>query len=1197
MLGRIAAFEIRYQLRSPVFWVVFALFFLLAFGAMASSQISIGGTPDNAWQNGTLSLAMTQGVMTIFALFSTTAFVANVIVRDDDSGFGPLVRATSVRKGDYLFGRFAGAYLVSLLVFAAVPLGSFVGSLMPWLDPETIGPNRLGTYLRPFVLVAMPTLLWSAAFFFAVATLTRSMMATYVAVVASLLVWGVTRGILSSHPDLRTLAALTDPFGVVGIALETRYWTLAEINAQPFPFSALMMENRAIWLAVTVAALALAWWRFSFATPAASKRQLRREARRARKLAAATPNRVSRLPDPDQARAQWPRLIARITFEARMILRSPAFLVLVAVGAINALAALSFSDSMYGSKSYPATFLQIMALRSAFTLGPIVIAGFYAGELVWRDRERRISAIIDASALPSWALLLPKVLALVLVLFITVALGTLVGIGVQLANGFTAIALGQYLWWYLVPTTADMVLLAGLAVFLQVVSPSKYVGWGLLLVWFVFGIVASAMHWDHPLYQYASSVPNPLTDINGARVGWATNWWLRLYSGLLLVALMAAAHLLWPRGANDGVGARSRQALRRLRSPAGGLILAALAGMAATGAWLYYQMDVRNHYENGAQQEIDAANLEKLYARYEYAPEPSVTHIALKVRIDPATLRMDAEGTYDLVNSTGAPLSTVHLMLPQHDRDVLALTIDGARVSHDDDRHQVRFFTFDRPLAPGATTRLHFRVRRWQQGINPLGDDTRLLANGTFLDSSEIAPTIGIQRAAMLSDPVKRREHGLPAEHRMPKLEDQGARRFNYIANASWVTSDITVTTAADQVPLAPGDKVADAVAGGQRTARFVSRVPILNFWSIQSARYAIDTRDADGVQVSIYYDPHHAYNVARLQRAASVALGYYRRNFGPYQFGYARIVEFPGYASFAQAFAGTMPFSESIGFLGDFSDPDKIDYATYVAAHELSHQYWAHQEISAEMQGGTMMVETLAQYSALMVMKQLYGPDKIRRFLRYELDRYLSSRGREAVEEVPLARVEDQPYIHYRKGAVALYLLQDRLGEARVNAMLRQILARYRFQGPPYSTSMDLVRGFHALARTPQEHALVRDLLETITVWDFKADSAKTQRRADGTWQTTLTLSASMARDDGKGTSTPVPLDQDVDIGLFTAQPGEGAFGKADVITMERHRLHDGTSRIVLTSRRKPAYAGVDPYNTFIDRKSDDNVIAVTGG
>ena len=43
-------------------------------------------------------------------MFVSTAFVANVIVRDDDTGFGPIVRSTRVTKFDYLIGRFAGAF-------------------------------------------------------------------------------------------------------------------------------------------------------------------------------------------------------------------------------------------------------------------------------------------------------------------------------------------------------------------------------------------------------------------------------------------------------------------------------------------------------------------------------------------------------------------------------------------------------------------------------------------------------------------------------------------------------------------------------------------------------------------------------------------------------------------------------------------------------------------------------------------------------------------------------------------------------------------------------------------------------------------------------------------------------------------------------------------------------------------------------
>ena len=57
-----------------------------------------------------------------------------------------------------------------------------------------------------------------------------------------------------------------------------------------------------------------------------------------------------------------------------------------------------------------------------------------------------------------------------------------------------------------------------------------------------------------------------------------------------------------------------------------------------------------------------------------------------------------------------------------------------------------------------------------------------------------------------------------------------------------------------------------------------------------------------------------------------------------------ARIIEFPRVATFAQAFAGTMPYSESIGFIANLNHPDDIDMVFYVVAHEMGHQWWAHQ-------------------------------------------------------------------------------------------------------------------------------------------------------------------------------------------------------------------------------------------------------------
>jgi len=351
-----------------------------------------------------------------------------------------------------------------------------------------------------------------------------------------------------------------------------------------------------------------------------------------------------------------------------------------------------------------------------------------------------------------------------------------------------------------------------------------------------------------------------------------------------------------------------------------------------------------------------------------------------------------------------------------------------------------------------------------------------------------------------------------------------------------------------------------------------------------------------DGVKLSVYYHPRHTYNVDRMLAAMKTSLAYYRKNFGPYQFDYARIIEFPGYRAFAQSFAGTIPYSEKLGFLADVHDPDKIDYVTYVTAHELGHQYWAHQLISADMQGGTMLVESMAQYSALMVMKHLYGEDKIRRFLKFELDNYLRSRGTETIEEQPLDRVENQQYIHYRKGAVVLYLLQDRLGEDRVNHMLAALLDKYRFKGPPYARSLDLVDGFKSLARNDAERQLVIDLLEKITIYDLKAKSATVRKLPDGRFETLLTVAADKFYADGQGKEKKTKLADTIDIGLFASRPELGAFSAKDVDFMERRPIASGEQQIRLITTRKPAFAGVDPYNKYIDRNSDDNIVAVTG-
>ncbi|MDG5488496.1 M1 family aminopeptidase [Sphingomonas sp. BGYR3] len=1188
MFGKIAAFELRYQFRNPVFWVVFILFFLFAFGAVATPNISIG-SGGNVHKNSPQAIMQAYQIFSLFFMFVTVAFVANVVVRDDDSGFGPIVRTTRVSKFAYLMGRFVGAWIIAAIAFLSIPIGMIVGSAMPWVDPETLGPGLLSHYAYAFVVLALPNLLLTSAIFFGVATLTRSMMWSYVGVVLFLVLYTVLLAVVSTQPEWRETAAYLEPFGLGAVGYVTRYWTAAEANTMMPAFAGMLLVNRAIWFVVSIVALLIAIWRFRFIEKGAASSK-------PGKVPPGEPLLVDRLPDtrPDAANAS--RLWARCRFEMAQVFKSPAFFVLMVIGLFNAIGALIFANEIYGTPGRPLTFALIPVLLGAFSIIPVIIAVYYAGELVWRDRDRKMHEIVDATSLPNWAYLVPKVLAVSLVLFSTLAISVIAAVLVQLFRGQTDLALGSYFGWYLMPLGVDMIILAILAVFIQALVPNKYLGWGLMVVYVVATLTLSNLGFDHPLYLYGSTGAARFSDMNGDQIGGATGWWLRLYWGAWALILAVLAHLLWRRGTEDRLSPRLRRMPARLAGGPGVLLALGVVVAAASGGWIFYNMNVLNLYRNSDEQEKLLADFEKKYLKYEGVAQPALTDIKLDVAIHPADRQAVVKGVYRFVNDTGQPVPELHVRLQDQQTRLVSVTVPGATLASNDAAFKYRIYRFAKPLAPGATGTLSFETIREQKGIRANGEDTRLVANGTFLNNGEFAPLIGMDRSGLLQDRVKRRRYGLTPELRPAKLEDQSARMRNYVGNADWVRSDITVSTDADQTPIAPGRKVADMSANGRRTARFVSTAPILSFFSVQSARYAEKTMDAGGgVKLTVFYHPAHAYNTDTMLKAMKASLDYYRGNFGPYQFDYARIIEFPGYASFAQAFAGTMPYSESLGFLADNSDPDEIDYVTYVTAHEVAHQYWAHQLISADQQGGTVLVETMAQYSALMVMKKLYGEDKIRRFLKYELDNYLRSRGGEVIEELPLLRVENQGYIHYRKGALVMYLLQDRLGEDRMNTMLAGLLDRYRFKGAPYAASTDLLAGLNSIARNPAERQLISDLFERITIYDLKVTDAKTRPVGGGRFETVVTVEGKKFHADGRGKETEAPLADTIDIGLFAARPGVGAFAAKDVLLMERRPVNSGKQQIRIVTNGEPKIAGVDPYNKYVDRNSDDNVAAVT--
>ena len=246
-------------------------------------------------------------------------------------------------------------------------------------------------------------------------------------------------------------------------------------------------------------------------------------------------------------------------------------------------------------------------------------------------------------------------------------------------------------------------------------------------------------------------------------------------------------------------------------------------------------------------------------------------------------------------------------------------------------------------------------------------------------------------------------------------------------------------------------------------------------------------------------------------------------------------------------------------------------------------------------MQGATLLSETLAQYSALMVMEKEYGRDTMRKFLEYEMDNYLRSRGRELLKERPLLTVEaDQGYIHYRKGSVVMYYLREMIGEDGVNRAARNVLQQYGYAPPPYPTSYALVDALRQ-ETPPQSQYLFKDLFEDITLFSNRALSAKAQKRSDGKYDVTIQVEARKFKADDQGNEREVPVDDWIEIGALAAPPKGKKYGK--VLYREREHMTTGQSNYTFTVDELPDKAGIDPLLLLIDRIPSDNLKQVTLG
>ena len=867
-----------------------------------------------------------------------------------------------------------------------------------------------------------------------------------------------------------------------------------------------------------------------------------------------------------------------------------------------------FAGKVGGVDVWPVTYLMLQAVQGSAFLFFFIVATLYAAELIWRERDNRFDGIHDALPLRDTIDWLSKLTAIVLVEVFLLAVTGLVGIVMQTVHGYYRYEIGHYLRELYLVSLPQVIGAALLALFVQTMVSNKFVGHGIVIGAWVLQPILYSFGWENTLYLPGSTPSYTYSDMNGyghfaPALFWAIAYWLSIFALLSVIAIAYAR-----RGQEDSLRARTRLALQRAPRliPAAALLTLAAIG---AGGWYFYNAHVLNEYLTAEDRRRIQAGYERDFKKYELLPQPKVTAVDAVINVYPERRSFDGSGTFTLQNKSGVPIKEVHIT----DQNRSVANVRFSRPFHlvsSAPRNLYSIYALESSLQPGETMTLTFNVGHTSRGFRDGNELAEFAYNGTFFDSSYF-PQIGYDVSYEIDDPRRRREQKLGPLSEMAQRGDPVNSRINLFSlNSDWITYHTVVSTSGDQTAIAPGYLQKAWEKDGRKYFEYsMGGVKIANFYAYLSGRFAERKEVYSGpngpVNLEVYYHPAHTFDIDTMLASSRAGLDYFQKHFSPYQFTQYRILEFPRYRTFAQSFPNTIPFSEGIGFIQRMAKPDDVDQTYFVTAHELGHQWWGHQLIGGRVQGSNMMSETLAQYSAYMVMEQKYGKDYMRKVLRQYLDQYLRGRSGEVRREPPLALVQREPYVWYQKGGQIMYTLADYIGEDKINTALHNFLMQYRYanannqvdaatrsqdsKDEPYPDTRLLVNAL--LAQTPPElQYLVEDGFNRIVLYDNKAVSATWTKTADGKYQVTLDAQARKVQADGNGAESPMPMADYIDVGVFT-----GDKQNPKRLQMRREKLTSERQKFTFVVDQQPTLAGIDPYNKLIDRIADDNLIEVT--
>ncbi|PKV51279.1 peptidase M1-like protein [Aquimarina sp. MAR_2010_214] len=1195
--------EISMGLKRSMVYIFFFIFAAIAAIGVVSDGITFGGATGNILKNAPHVITLYVANLSIIALLIATAYFNNAALRDYQNNFDGIIFSTALNKASYFFGRFFGALFLSTIPLLGVFFGFFIGTdisvEMGMASADRMGILNSEAFINNYLIFILPNMFVAGAIIFAVANKWKSTMVSFIATIIIIVAY-LLSGTFLKDISTESFAALTDIMGLKAYTIDSKYFTSIEKNTEIVSFTGWLFVNRLLWLSVGIVTIIASYLSFSFV----QKHKKVKTKKETKKSDVSV--QVFNLPNTTNSFSfitSWNQFISFFKINFYTILKSNTFKILLAFGVLILINKLLNGFEFYGLQSYHVTSKMLAFNRPISMIIGIIILIFFSGELVWRERSNNINGVIDGTPHNSLTLILAKIAALIVINLLFDLFLIVVSILYQLLNGYTNPEIGVYVLDFLYSGVTMYVIWSCILVFIQVILNNKYIAYfvSILLIFMFEFLIVDALGIKSYMLNLGFTPSYLYSDMNGFSSELIAINWFNLYWMLFGFVLITLASLFWVRGTVKGVKSRFKSAKNHFTKKYVLCLSVIVVLFTLTSSFVYYNTQILNPYGSASEIKMMQKSYENMYKKYEHIIQPKIVEIKYKVDIYPNDRNVISKSFITIENKGEYAIDSLHYSLIHFiDSGVdgielkesewkKSLTIPNSKLVYNDSDLGYQIYKLEKPLLPGAQMKFTLETEYLSKGFENTMSNIRVVKNGTFFDSNYLLPTFGYEAYNEIMDASDRKERGLKPRKLINKLEekDKTYLKENYITGkiSDWVNVETTISTSNDQTAIAPGTLVKQWSANGRNYFNYKNDHTSLNFTNFMSAKYEVARKKWNGVDIEVYYHKAHDYNIDIMLSGIEKSLMYYTENFGPYFHKQARIIEIPRYYNFAQSFPGTMPYTEGGGFVSNLTNENDTNVVYSIIAHEMAHQYWGHQVVGANVQGATMLSESFSEYAALMVMKHELNDDiKMKRFLAYDFEKYLKGRSNETQKELPLYQVGNQGYIHYGKGSLVLYALQDYIGEERVNTALKAFLNGYKYKETPFPTTLDFLTYLEPLIPEKYKY-LITDWFKEITLYDYRLKDATYKRKGNGKYKVSMDIEASKIKVDGLGTETKVKQRDWVDIGVYAdTEEKHLIFSKRVLFTDEKMNFSFEIDTI-------PAKAAIDPKRLLIERVIDDNV------